>query len=52
MTTPDNAGYFHAAYVAAVLIWTLYAASIWWRFRRLSAQPPDASPSPSPSPDG
>jgi hypothetical protein len=42
MTPPDNAAYYHAAYAAAVLIWTLYSASIWWRFRRLGARPPDS----------
>lgn len=35
MQTPDNAAYFHAAYVAAALIYGLYAASLWWRGRRL-----------------
>ena len=35
MQTPDNAGYFHAAYVAAAAIHLLYAASLWWRARRL-----------------
>jgi hypothetical protein len=32
---PDNAGYYHAAYAAAAVIYALYAASIWWRGRRL-----------------
>ena len=35
MQTPDNAGYFHAAYVAAAAIYLLYAASLWWRARGL-----------------
>ncbi len=35
MQTPDNAGYFVAAYVAAATIHLLYAASLWWRGRRL-----------------
>ncbi|MGH7717223.1 MAG: hypothetical protein ACREON_00055 [Gemmatimonadaceae bacterium] len=32
---PDNAGYFHAAYVAAAVIYAAYAASVWWRGRAL-----------------
>ncbi|HJR63422.1 MAG TPA: hypothetical protein VJ803_06940 [Gemmatimonadaceae bacterium] len=32
---PDNAGYYQAAYAAAALIYGLYAASIWWRGRRV-----------------
>ena len=35
MQTPDNAGYFHAAYLAAAAIYLLYAASLWWRARRV-----------------
>ena len=37
MQTPDNAGYFHAAYIAAAAVYLLYAASLWWRARRLRA---------------
>ena len=33
--TPDNAGYYHAAYIAAAVIYLLYAASIGWRHRAL-----------------
>lgn len=29
--TPDNAGYYHAAYVATAIIYVAYAASVWWR---------------------
>jgi hypothetical protein len=36
--SPDNAGYYHAAYVIAVLAYTLYALSIWWRARRVRAR--------------
>jgi hypothetical protein len=32
---PDNAAYYQAAYVAAFVVYTLYAASIWWRARRV-----------------
>jgi hypothetical protein len=30
---PDNAGYYHAAYVIAVVIYGAYAVSIWVRRR-------------------
>jgi hypothetical protein len=51
---PDNAGYYHAAYAAAVIIYLLYALSLWRRrarVRRLSrrAQAGDATGTP---PDG
>ena len=32
---PDNAGYYHAAYASAALIYALYMVSIWWRARRV-----------------
>ena len=32
---PDNAVYYHAAYVAAASLYILYGASIWWRSRKL-----------------
>ena len=35
---PDNAGYYYAAYVVAAVVYALYAASIWWRARRISAR--------------
>jgi hypothetical protein len=35
MQTPDNAGYFQAAYVAAAAIYLLYALTLWIRARRL-----------------
>jgi hypothetical protein len=35
---PDNAGYYHAAYVAAAVIYLGYGASLWWRGRRLRAR--------------
>jgi hypothetical protein len=31
--TPDNAGYYHAAYVLAVVIYGGYALSLWFRRR-------------------
>jgi len=34
---PDNSGYYHAAYIAAAAIYSLYAASIWWRARRTAS---------------
>jgi hypothetical protein len=30
---PNNAGYMHAAYAAAIAIYVGYAISIWWRGR-------------------
>jgi uncharacterized membrane protein YhaH (DUF805 family) len=33
--TPDNAGYYHAAYVATAVILILYAVSLTVRMRRL-----------------
>jgi hypothetical protein len=35
---PDNAIYYHAAYVAAAVIFGGYAVSIWWRGRRVRAR--------------
>jgi hypothetical protein len=32
---PDNAGYYQAAYAAAVLIYALYAVSLWRRRARV-----------------
>ncbi|MGI9076357.1 MAG: hypothetical protein ACR2G6_03370 [Gemmatimonadaceae bacterium] len=32
---PDNAAYYHAAYALAATIYAVYAASIWWRARRV-----------------
>lgn len=29
--TPSNAGYYHAAYVIAVVVYGAYAASVWVR---------------------
>ena len=49
---PDNAGYYYAAYAAAVIIYLLYALSLWRRrarvrtlSRRLEAGNP-AAPTP------
>ena len=33
--TPDNAGYYHAAYIVAAVIFAAYSASIAWRHRAL-----------------
>jgi hypothetical protein len=32
---PENAGYYHAAYIVAVVLYTAYAGSLWWRRRRI-----------------
>lgn len=32
---PQNAGYYHAAYVAAAVIFVVYAAGLVWRASRL-----------------
>jgi hypothetical protein len=29
--TPENAGYFHAAYAVAISVYALYGVSLWWR---------------------
>lgn len=31
---PENAGYFHAAYALAAIVYSLYALSLWRRSRR------------------
>jgi hypothetical protein len=36
--TPDNAGYYHAAYIAAAVIYGLYAVSIVVRLRKVRAR--------------
>ncbi len=33
--TPSNEGYYHAAYIAAVVIYGAYALSLWWRTRQV-----------------
>ena len=38
----DNAGYYHAAYIVAALIYGAYAASLWWRGRDLARREADA----------
>ncbi len=35
--TPNNEGFYHAAYFAALAIYIAYAGTIWWRARKLSA---------------
>jgi hypothetical protein len=37
---PDNAGFYHAAYVAAAAIYGLYALSLHWRRRRVRERHP------------
>ena len=36
--TPDNAGWYHAAYAVAGAILAGYVISLWWRARRVSAK--------------
>jgi len=33
---PQNAGYMYAAYIAAGVIYSAYALSIWWRAREIA----------------
>jgi hypothetical protein len=33
---PDTGGYYRAAYVVAVVLYTGYVVSLWWRARRLN----------------
>jgi hypothetical protein len=39
---PDNASYFHAAYVVSVAAYALYALSVWRRRRALDQRARDA----------
>lgn len=32
---PDNAIYYHVAYVAAGVIYSLYSFSLYWRWKRV-----------------
>jgi hypothetical protein len=32
--TPDTGAYYHAAYIAAAVIYAGYVAFLWWRARR------------------
>ena len=40
---PDNAGYYHAAYVVAVVLYGAYAASLWARRRSIRRRGKGAS---------
>ena len=31
---PENAGYYHAAYILAAALYVGYVVSLWWRGRR------------------
>jgi hypothetical protein len=44
MSPPANAAYYHAAYVAAVVIWGGYSLSLWWRGRRLAPRAAGGGP--------
>ncbi len=35
---PTNAGYYHAAYLAAAAIYLVYAGTLLWRARRVHAR--------------
>jgi len=32
---PNNAQFYHAAYIVAVILYGGYGASLWWRLRKL-----------------
>ena len=32
---PQNEGFYHAAYIVAVVVYGGYIASLWWRARRV-----------------
>jgi hypothetical protein len=32
--TPDTSAYYHAAYIAAGVLYGAYVLSLWWRARR------------------
>ncbi len=34
--TPDTSAYYHAAYVAAAILYVGYVATLWWRYRTVS----------------
>ena len=36
--TPDNAAYYHAAYIAAAIIYLSYALDVWRRKRKTRAR--------------
>lgn len=38
--TPENSGYYYAAYVLVTALYALYAFSIWWRGRRVDSDRP------------
>lgn len=33
--TPENSGWYHAAYIVAVVLLVGYVLSLWWRARHL-----------------
>ena len=35
---PETGGFYHAAYIAAAAIYTLYALSIYWRWKRIRSK--------------
>ena len=32
---PDTAAFYHAAYLAAAVLYTAYSVGLWWRARRV-----------------
>ncbi len=45
--TPQNEGYFHAAYLIAALLYGGYAVSLWWRARAVASRPRSGERPPS-----
>jgi hypothetical protein len=33
--TPENSGWYHAAYAVAIVLLAGYVVSLWWRAKRL-----------------
>lgn len=40
---PDNAAYYHAAYVAAAALYGGYALTLWWRAKRIRERAREAA---------
>jgi ABC-type transport system involved in Fe-S cluster assembly fused permease/ATPase subunit len=36
--TPDNAGWYHAAYVVAIAVYAIYTVALWRRRARVRAE--------------
>jgi hypothetical protein len=35
---PENASYYHVAYIVAAVLYTGYVGSLWWRKRKVRAR--------------